>query len=88
MEAMQLLLSLPDIRTESGLRDVALLSLMYDLGCRVQELCDLIVPDIRLENPATVRITARGNKTRVVPLMDPMKELLMKYMKSQGLNGK
>lgn len=84
IEAMQILLSKPETANKSGLRDAALLSLMYDSGCRVQELCDLIVSDIRLNTPATVRVTGKGNKTRIVPIMEPMKDLLINYMKSKN----
>lgn len=82
IEAMQILLSIPNVMTKSGLRDAALLSLMYDSGCRVQELCDMIVSDIRLDSPSTARVTGKGKKTRIVPIMEPMKQLLMNYMKS------
>jgi len=33
-----------------GIRDLALLSLLYDTGARVQEVADLIISDVRLEN--------------------------------------
>lgn len=84
IEAMTLLLSLPDIRTKKGRRDATLLSLMYDSGCRVQELCDLTVADIRLQKPATVKVTGKGNKTRIIPIMDSMVNLLKKYMQEFG----
>lgn len=83
--AMQTLLGLPDSRTKAGLRDAALLSLMYDSGCRVQELCDLRPCDIRLDLPSTVKITGKGNKTRIVPILPSMAKLLKNYMESHGL---
>lgn len=85
IEAMAMLLSLPDMSTKKGRRDATLLSMMYDSGCRVQELCDLTVSDIRLQKPATVRITGKGNKTRIIPIMDSMLKLLKQYMKEFGL---
>jgi integrase/recombinase XerD len=84
LEAMTLLLSLPDIRSQKGRRDATLLSLMYDSGSRVQELCDLTVADIRLQKPATVKVTGKGNKTRIIPIMDSMVNLLKKYMQEFG----
>lgn len=86
IEAMTLLLSLPDIRTQKGRRDATLLSLMYDSGCRVQELCDLTVSDIRLQKPATVKVTGKGDKTRIIPIMDSMVKLLKQYMKEFRLD--
>ncbi len=80
IKAMTLLLSLPDVRVKNGLRDATLLSIMYDSGCRVQELCDLTVSDIRIEKPATLKITGKGNKTRIIPIMDSMVKLLKQYL--------
>jgi len=80
IEAMTLLLSLPDVCTKNGRRDATLLSIMYDSGCRVQELCDLTVLDIRLQKPATVRVTGKCNKTRIIPIMDSMAKLLKQYL--------
>jgi site-specific recombinase XerD len=47
-EAMKLLLSQPDKMTSKGRRDLTLLSVLYDSGCRVQELVDLRVCDVVL----------------------------------------
>lgn len=85
IEAMTLLLSLPDVRKKNGRRDATLLSIMYDSGCRVQELCDLTVSDIRLRKPATVKVTGKGNKTRIIPIMDSMAKLLKQYLKEFNL---
>ncbi len=85
VEAMKVLLSLPDVRTKSGRRDATLLSIMYDSGCRAQELCDLTVSDIRLQKPATVKVTGKGNNTRIIPVMDSMAKLLKQYLKEFGL---
>jgi len=85
IEAMTLLLSLPDVSTKNGIRDATLLSLMYDSGCRVQELCDLSVSDIRLQKPSTVKVTGKGNKARIIPIMDPMTKLLKQYLTEFGL---
>ena len=58
------------------------MSIMYDSGCRVQELCDLTVSDIRLQKQqATVKVTGKGNKTRIIPVMDSMAKLLKQYLK-------
>jgi site-specific recombinase XerD len=85
-EALKLLLSAPDGNSESGRRDATLLALLYDSGARVQELCDLIVSDVRLEPPCTIRLTGKGSKTRIVPLMPPMTVLLRRYMEERGFS--
>ncbi|TJX12761.1 integrase [Tissierella creatinini] len=85
-DSMKILLELPDMETKVGLRDATLLSLLYDTGCRVQELCDLKPIDIRLNTPATIKITGKGNKIRIVPILPSMAKLLEKYMESYNLN--
>jgi integrase/recombinase XerD len=68
-----------------GRRDLVLLSLMYDTGARVQEIADLTVADVRLENPATVKVTGKGNKSRLIPLMTPTAKLIEQYMSENNL---
>ena len=63
------LLAAPDMTTQYGRRDITLLSVLYDTGARVQELCDLRVRDIRLEHPAIITLTGKGRKTRHVPIL-------------------
>lgn len=79
-EQLEVVLSQPDAATRQGTRDAVLLSLLYDTGARVQELCDLAVRDVRLESPALVRLQGKGKKERVVPLMDSTKQILTTYM--------
>lgn len=80
------LLSLPDQTQKYGIRDTALLCLLYDSGARVQELIDLSLLDIRLETPATIRLYGKGRKVRVVPLMSQTAVILQKYLKVWHLN--
>lgn len=84
IEAMTLLLSLPNTHTKDGRRDSVMLSLMYDSGCRVQELCDMVVSDVRIQKPSTVKVTGKGNKSRIIPIMDSMSEILEKYLQKKG----
>lgn len=85
VEGMTLLLSLPDQRTSIGRRDLALLSLMYATGCRVQEACDFTPSCLRFSKPSTIAITGKGNKTRIVPLRDNLEPILRPYMQEHGL---
>ena len=85
LDAMKVLLEKPDKMTKGGRRDRVLLSLLYDSGARVQELADLKVGDIRTASPSTVKLTGKGNKRRIVPLMKPMTELLKQYLKENNL---
>lgn len=65
------LLGAPDLETPEGLRDRALLELLYGTGARVSEVIDLDVDDLTrvLDDPdAGLRLVGKGNKERMVPL--------------------
>ncbi len=81
LDEIQALLAQPDADTVTGRRDLALLALMYDTGARVQEIADLIWDDVRLSSPVVIRLTGKGNKARLVPIMTPTEKLLRAYMK-------
>ena len=85
-EAMKFLLSQPDRMTMKGRRNLTLLSVLYDSGCRVQELVDLRVRDVVLVNPAVLILTGKGNKVRRVPLMKNTLSLLQYYFQEHSLN--
>jgi site-specific recombinase XerD len=85
IDGIKLLLSQPDVTSEKGRRDLALLSLMYDTGSRVQELIDLTSASIRLDKPYTIRITGKGNKTRIVPLLEQQVKILKSYLDEHDL---
>jgi len=85
IEGIKTLLSVPDKSLKSGRRDLSVLALMYDTGARVQEIADLQVSDIRLTTPTTIRLTGKGNKTRIIPLMPQIMSIIKKYMLDYGL---
>jgi len=82
IEELQCILSKPDIRKHQGVRDLTLLSLLYDSGARVQELIDLYWRDLRMEIPATITLTGKGNKSRIVPLMPDTAKIISCYKKT------
>jgi site-specific recombinase XerD len=84
-EGIKLLLGMPDQSTQKGKRDLALLSLMYDSCARVQEIIDLTPSAIRFDKPYTVKLIGKGNKARIVPVMEPMVLLLKQYMEIHEL---
>lgn len=83
---MKLLLEQPNSDTWQSFRDKVMLSVLYDTGARVQELCDLRIKDVRLEEPAIVTLTGKGNKTRQVPIMHGTRELLGSYLENYKTN--
>jgi site-specific recombinase XerD len=86
LDALKILLASIDNTTKKGLRDLTLIALLYDSGARVQEIADLAVEDIRL-TPATVQLTGKGAKTRIIPIMDQTTKILSVYLKEYGLLG-
>ncbi|MBU3138270.1 site-specific integrase [Clostridium gasigenes] len=89
-ENLQLLLKQPNSTTKRGIRDLAIMVMLYDSGARIQELIDLKVCDVRISKPSTITLTGKGNKRRIIPIMSKTRELLEKYMNLEHLfeNGK
>jgi len=66
-DLLDLLLDAPDVTTPAGLRDAAILELLYATGARVSELTALCLGDIDLAG-GQVRLMGKGSKERIVPL--------------------
>lgn len=86
LDSIKGLLDQPDRTTSQGKRDAVLLSLLYDTGARVQELVDLKVCDVSLNDTVSIRLTGKGSKSRIVPVMKPTGELLKLYIEGTGLS--
>ena len=67
VEEVEALLEKPDLKTPQGIRDRAILEIMYGSGLRVSELVSLELKDIRL-NQGFLICKGKGNKERIVPL--------------------
>jgi integrase/recombinase XerD len=67
LEEVERLLAQPDTRTPSGLRDQAMLEVLYSTGLRVSELVGLRVSDLD-RAAGCVRCTGKGDKQRIVPV--------------------
>jgi integrase/recombinase XerC len=70
----------PDIQTDLGKRDRAMLELMYATGVRVAELTTLNLADIDFRNQL-VRVTGKRRKQRIVPFGDPAANAIRDYLK-------
>lgn len=80
IEGIKSVLDAVETSSRTGFRDLTLLSLMYDSAARVQEIADLSVNDFRAEKPSTLRLTGKGSKNRIVPLMSTTSDLVSKYI--------
>ncbi|MSQ46822.1 MAG: site-specific tyrosine recombinase XerD [Deltaproteobacteria bacterium] len=69
----------PDVSTPTGVRDHAMLELLYATGLRVSELVRLEVKQLHLE-AGFVRVRGKGGRERVVPLGSSAKEKLEHYL--------
>ena len=86
VDGLRLLLHQPDQSAKKGLRDLVMLALMYDSGARVQEIIDLTPSSVRLNKPYTIKLTGKGNKSRIVPLMEQEVVHLKWYMTKNKLH--
>jgi len=76
---IETLLAQPDVSSESGLRDRAILELMYSSGLRVSETVDLQIRDVDLDL-GILTCTGKGSKTRRVPIGKSALEWLARYL--------
>jgi len=84
-EAIKLLFSIPNLLRKKGRRDLALLSLLYDTGARVQEIIDLTPSMVNLHEPMTIKLIGKGRKTRINIVCKGQMEHLKIYMKENNL---
>jgi integrase/recombinase XerD len=76
---VQRLLNAPDGLKPSGLRDAAMLEVLYAAGLRVSELIHLKVQDVQLE-AGFVRVMGKGSKERIVPIGQYAREKVLFYL--------
>ena len=74
------LLNSPDINQPIGLRDRAMLELLYASGLRVSELVGVKVNEVSTQD-GVVRVTGKGSKTRLVPMGEEAADWITKYIK-------
>ena len=74
------LINAPDVQRPLGLRDRAMLELLYAAGLRVSELVKLRLFEVNLDD-GVVRIQGKGDKTRLVPLGEIAVEWLARYLR-------
>jgi len=84
------LLAAPDTASPEGLRDAAMLELLYACGLRVSELVGLTLAAVFLQE-AVLRVRGKGDKERLVPMGEQAAEMVARYCREARpvlLNGR
>jgi len=81
LEEINRLIEAPDRTRATGLRDRAMMELLYATGLRVSELCRVGVSDLNLEM-GVLRTTGKGNKQRLVPVGKAAVRAVEEYLRS------
>src|SRR2546423_5462328 len=80
LEEVERLLSQPDVKTPLGLRDRAMLEVLYSTGLRVSELTGLRVSDLD-GKVGCVRCIGKGDKERIVPVGKKALTIVERYLR-------
>ncbi len=88
VEDVKFLLRLPDSHTKMGIRDRFFMALLYDSGCRDQEILDLKIKDFIIDdlNTAELHVIGKGNKYRVTPISTEVAKIFQQYCHSYGID--
>ena len=78
-KAVDDLLAAPDIHNPLGLRDAAMIELMYSCGLRVSELVGLPLRAVDARE-GLIRVVGKGNKERIIPVGERALDLLRRYL--------
>lgn len=78
-ESLDKLMSAPDVTTPQGLRDRAVMELIYGAGLRISEVSAMRLAELDLQNGA-VRVIGKRDKVRWVPLPQKTAEWLARYL--------
>ena len=84
VEEVEAIMDSVDLRSPSGVRDRAILELLYGCGLRVSELCGLSISHVYLDE-GFVRVVGKGDKERLVPLGEPASDAFRAYLKVRPL---
>ena len=78
---VEALLNAPDTKQATGVRDKAMLELLYATGLRVSELVGLTIQQVNLRQ-GVVRVTGKGKKERLIPMGEEANVWLERYLSS------
>lgn len=81
LEEIERLSQSPDAQRKIGLRDHAMIELLYATGLRVSELCSLGIGDLNLDM-GVLRATGKGKKQRMIPVGKPALAAVRAYLET------
>lgn len=87
VDKMTKLIMTPDVKTESGLRDRAMLETLYSCGIRVSELVGLDVSDIDFIS-GVIKVLGKGSKERIVPIGEEALSSIRRYIDRRNKKAK
>ncbi|MDT7542084.1 MAG: integrase/recombinase XerC [Acidobacteriota bacterium] len=79
VEDMVRFIETPDIETDLGKRDRAILEMLYGTGMRVSELTKTNLRDVDFKNKL-VKVTGKRRKQRIIPFTEPARDALLLYL--------
>jgi integrase/recombinase XerC len=77
--AVDRMMDLPDVTTANGVRDKAILEVLYGTGIRMGELIRLKLGDINIQKNV-VKVVGKGNKQRIVPVGSKARVAIQNYL--------
>ena len=81
IQETEILMSIPDSNAKKGLRDLAVLAVLYESAARVQELIDLTSSNLNISNGTPyIELRGKGNKLRKIPIVEGVADILTKYL--------
>lgn len=83
VEEVDAVMNSVDLTSKTGLRDRAILEVLYGCGLRVSEAVNLKISDIFMDD-GFVRIIGKGNKQRIVPIGEMAQEAVKNYLPSRA----
>ena len=84
-EEVEHLLAAPNIDKAHGVRDRAMLEVLYACGLRVSELIGLTLHQVSL-NQGVIRVVGKGNKERLIPFGEQASEWIAKFINEERAN--
>jgi site-specific recombinase XerD len=81
---IQAMLDAVDVNSRTGIRDKALLLVLYNTGARASEIAGLKVTDLRLDGTPQVKLLGKGKKHRSCPLWPETAQALQAYLRDRA----